>query len=430
MLDPSSAIAVQTPPAVDSDPGPQWALRYWSIFVGQALSLFGSAVTQFVLIWWITDTTGSVAALAAAGLAALLPQALLSPLGGTFADRYSRRLLMIIADATSAVCMITLIVLFQLGRIELWHIYTMMCIRSAMQAFQAPADAASVAMLVPASFLPRAAGLTQTLFGIMMIAAAPLGALVISIMPIGMALSIDVITALLAIVPLLIFTIPQPKIPKHQRTGLWREFRDGLQFVWGNPGLRHLYGLLAGVVLMVMPSSTLVPLLIKQHFGGGAAQVGIMEGLGGVGLIAGGLFVFALTPKRLIQWVLYGFAISCFALALAAVAPRNMFWLAVAWWIVSSFAFAMGNAPLTTLIQTTIPNHMQGRALSLLSTVMGLAAPVGLALAAPLGELIGVRGLFVLMGVLGGAVSLCGFLSPALRQLRVPDASPSMASTK
>jgi MFS transporter, DHA3 family, macrolide efflux protein len=69
------------------------------------------------------------------------------------------------------------------------------------------------------------------------------------------------------------------------------------------------------------------------------------------------------------------------------------------------------------LLQSTVPNHVQGRVFSLLNTVMGLAAPVGLLLAGPLGEMIGTRWLFVLMGVLGGGVSLVGFLSPALLRL-------------
>ena len=67
-----SAVAPAAP-----DPGPHWKLRYWSIFIGQAVSLIGSAMTQFVLLWWITDTTGSVAMLATAGILALLPFALL-----------------------------------------------------------------------------------------------------------------------------------------------------------------------------------------------------------------------------------------------------------------------------------------------------------------------------------------------------------------
>ncbi|MBJ2149892.1 MFS transporter [Paracoccus sp. IB05] len=314
--------------AAHDHPGPGWECRFRAIFGGQAVSLIGSAMTQFALIWWITDSTGSVSALALAGLVALLPQALLGPLGGTLADRYSRRVIMIAADLISALC-----------------------------------------MLVPASFLPRAAGLNQTLMGIITIAAAPLGALAISVMPIGYALSVDVVTAVLGIVPLLVYAIPQARMPKDQRSSLWAEFR---------------------------------------------------EGLGSAGMILGGIIVTALAPKRLVLWILWGFALSCFAFALAALMPGRMFWLAVVFWVVSSVAFILGNAPLTVLIQTRVPNQLQGRALSLMATMMGLAAPVGLASATPVGERIGIRWLFVAMGVVSGLVALAGFLSPVLLAKAVP----------
>lgn len=402
------------------DPGPRWRwrLRFWMIFSGQALSLVGSALTQFVLLWWITDTTGSVSALATAGMAALLPQALLSPLGGTFADRYSRRLLMITADVISALCMAVLIVLFLTERIELWHAYVMMFIRSAMQAFQTPAATASMAMLVPRDFLPRAAGLNQSMQSFTVVAAAPLGALAISVMPMGWALGIDVGTALLGIVPLLVFRIPQLRAAGARGIGgIWTEFREGLTLVWGHPGLRRLYGLLGAVVLVIMPSFALLPLLIKEHFNGGAPQVALMEGLAGIGMVLGGMVVAALAPRRQVPWVLWGFAASCLALALTGLVPGRLFGVAVAWWVLSGFTFILGNAPLTALLQATIPNQLQGRALSLLAMAMGLAAPVGLALATPLGEWIGIRWLFVLMGVAGTLVSLAGFLSPPLRKL-------------
>ncbi|WP_338664799.1 MFS transporter [Pararoseomonas sp. SCSIO 73927] len=397
------------------DPGRGWQLRFWAIFGGQALSLIGSALTQFVLLWWITDTTGSVSALATAGTAALLPQALLGPLGGVLADRYSRRLLLIAADAVSALCMLVLIALFLTGRIELWHAYAMMAVRSAMQAFQAPAAAASTAMLVPRDFLPRAAGLNQTLMGLMTVAAAPLGALAIGVMPIGMALGIDVLTALLGIVPLLVFRIPQPEVPPADRTGIWSEFQGGVRLVWGHPGLRRLYGLLGAVVLVVMPSFTLVPLLVKEHFGGGAGQVAVMEGVAGAAMLAGGMVVAAFPPGRPMPWILWGLAGSCFAVALAALMPREMFWAAVFWWGVSGAAFVIGDAPMMALLQSSIPHHQQGRALSLMTAVMGLAAPVGLAVAGPIGEMMGTRWLFVLTGTLAGGVALVGFRSKALR---------------
>lgn len=397
--------------------GGRWQLRFWSIFGGQALSLVGSSLTQFVLLWWITDTTGSVTALSAAGMAALLPQAVLGPLGGTLADRYSRRLLMITADVASALCMLGLIALFLSERIELWHAYTLMAVRSTMQAFQAPAAAASVAMLVPRSFVVRAAGFNQSLQSLTVVAAAPMGALAISAMPIGWALSIDVFTALLGIVPLLCFRIPQTASHETRRSSLWSEFQEGLYLVWYTPGLRRLYLLLAVLVLAIMPTFVLVPLLVKVHFGGGASQVALMEGLAGGGMLLGGMLMAAMAPRRLVRWTLAGFAISCTSIALTAMVPVSLFGVAVAWWVMSGISFALGNAPLTALLQTTIPNQLQGRVLALMTTCMALAAPVGLALVAPLGELIGIRGVFIVAGLPGAVACLAGFLSPDLLAL-------------
>lgn len=397
--------------------GGRWQLRFWSIFGGQALSLVGSSLTQFVLLWWITDTTGSVTALSAAGMAALLPQAVLGPLGGTLADRYSRRLLMITADVASALCMLVLIALFLSERIELWHVYTLMAVRSAMQAFQAPAAAASVAMLVPRSFVVRAAGFNQSLQSLTVVAAAPIGALAIGAMPIGWALSIDVFTALLGIVPLLCFRIPQTASHATRRSSLWSEFQEGLYLVWYTPGLRRLYLLLAVLVMAIMPTFVLVPLLVKVHFGGGASQVALMEGLAGVGMLLGGMLMAAMAPRRLVRWTLAGFAISCASIALTAMVPVSLFGVAVAWWVLSGISFVLGNAPLTALLQTTIPNQLQGRVLALMTTCMALAAPVGLALVAPLGELIGIRGVFIVAGLPGAVACLAGFLSPDLLAL-------------
>lgn len=418
-LFPMELLTAQSGPAEDSrySVGPHWQKRYWTIFTGQALSLVGSAMTQFVLLWWIASTTQSATALATAGMAALIPQAILGPLGGTFADRYSRRALMIGADLVSALCMVVLITLFARDAVQLWHVYTLMFVRSSMQAFQSPAASASTAMLVPTEFLPRAAGLNQTLFGVMTIAAAPLGALALGVMPLGAALSIDVVTAVLGIVPLLIYAIPQYEISLVDRQSVWTEFREGVDLVWGNTGLRHLYILMTITVLVLMPTFTMVPLFVKQHFQGGVGQVAWMEGLAGVGMILGGVLVAAVNPKRRLETTLWGFALCCLALAFTALAPSSLFWLAVIFWSVSGLAYSYGNAPMLAVLQTVIPNHLQGRALSLMSTLMGLAAPVGLAISAPLAEAIGVRWVFVTSGLLGAVVCLSGFCSQALRKL-------------
>lgn len=401
-------------------PGGPWRLRFWSIWTGQALSLVGSALTQFVLLWWITLNVGTPSALAIAGMMALLPQALLGPLAGTLADRLSRRAIMIVADTIAAACMLVVIWLFQTGQVQLWHLYTMMFIRSSMQAFQAPAAAASTAMLVPPEWLNRVAGLNQMLQGVMTIAAAPLGALLLAFMPFQGALTMDVATALLGIVPLLCFAIPQPRRAAGARSSLMDDFLIGARVVLHNRGLLLLYGMVTLVVLTVMPTFTLTPLLVKEHFGGGVNEVALMEGVAGVGIIAGGMLIAAVPLfRRRIVTILVSFAVSCATVAFTAMTPGSMLWLATFWWGLSGVSFSTGNAPMLALIQSRVPNELQGRVLALLNTVMGLAAPVGLALVAPLGELVGVRGIFVVGGLASAAICLLGFASPSL--LRIED---------
>ncbi|WP_398482160.1 MFS transporter [Tardiphaga sp.] len=390
-------------------------MRFWSIFAGQGVSLVGSSVTQFVLLWWITDTTGSVTALSLAGLAALLPRAILGPIGGAVADRYDRRGTMITADVISAACVIVLMGLFLSGGIEIWHAYLAMALRSAMQAFQTPAAMASTAMLVPVEFIPRAAGLNQTMFGITLLAAAPLGALALTLMPIGWALTIDIGTALLGIIPLLVFRIPQDRATG--RPDLRSDLIEGVGLIWKHRGLQSLFLLMAAITLVVMPTFTLVPLLVKEHFRGGAGEVATIEAAAGIGMLIGGGIVAVTAPRSAMLWCLGGFALAYATIALMALAPSNAFWLAVVWWMIGSILYVVGHAPLTGLLQSKLDNRIQGRVLSLLMTVEAMAAPVGLALISLLGNVLSVRSLFMLMGVMGTAITVLGFLSRHIRNL-------------
>ena len=407
-----------------------WRARFFAIWGGQALSLIGSALTQFVLVWWIAQTTGSAGAVATAGIMALLPQALFSPLAGAVADRHSRRAIMIGADTITALCMVALIALFASGRVALWHVYGLMLIRSSMQAFQSPAAAASTAMLVPASWLSRAAGLNQLILGLMSVAAAPLGALALAWLPMQGALLIDVITATLGIVPLLIYRIPQRHIAPEARVGMWADVRAGIGLVLGHRGLVMLYGLQALLVLTIVPAFVLTPLLVQQHFGGGVNEVALMEGGGGLGMILGGVAVSLIAIRRRIMVVLITYAASCAAVALAALAPSSMLWLAVAWWFVSGVTYSLGNAPLLATLQTVIPNHLQGRALSLFTMIGAGAGPLGLLAVGPLSDALGIRAVFIGGSLLAGLVCLLGLLSRSLLDLETtPADAPALRQT-
>jgi MFS transporter, DHA3 family, macrolide efflux protein len=397
------------------NPSSNWQTRFWTIAIGQALSLAGSQITQFVLLWWITSTTGSTAALATAGIVGLLPQALFGPLGGVLADRLSRRLLMILSDAVTAICMIVLIVLFATNSIQIWHVYTLMFIRSIMQGFQRPAFDASVPNLVPTDFIPKMSGIFQSMMGVITLIAAPLAALVMAILPLQAALMIDVVTAALAVLTLLMFSVPQPLETQNKTSSVWTDFREGVGYVTQHSGLLSLFTLVALVVFLIMQTNTLTPLLVKQLFTGGPNEIALLQVMSGVGLILGGGLAAVLPQRRPVLTMLIFFAIGCFAVTLTALAP--VFWLALLGWTFYGLGFSVGNAKLFALLATVVPNQIQGRTISLLTTVLGVVGPLGLLIAGPLGETIGVRGVFIWGGVLSAAICVLWLFVPAIRQL-------------
>src|SRR4030065_2836728 len=189
-----------------------WALRFFTIWTGQAFSLLGIQLVSFAVIGWMTQTTGSATVLATASLVGLLPQVILGPFTGTLVDRWSRRLTMIVADGLIAFATIVLAVLFALGHVQLWQVYALLFIRSVRGGFHLPAMQASTTLMVPREHLSRIQGFNQMLQGGMSIASAPLGALLLVWLPMQGILAIDVFTAMLAVIPLFFFQVPQPEV--------------------------------------------------------------------------------------------------------------------------------------------------------------------------------------------------------------------------
>lgn len=91
-----------------------------------------------------------------------------------------------------------------------------------------------------------------------------------------------------------------------------------------------------------------------------------------------------------------------------------MLWLGAFFWSLSGLFYTLGSASMTALLQTIVLNQLQGRAFSLLTTALAASGPIGLLLAMPLGEAIGIQWLFVVMGVSSGIIALLRFLSPPL----------------
>lgn len=396
-----------------------WAPRFFTIWTGQAFSLFGSQLVQFALIWWLTQKSGSATVLALATLVGMLPQIVLGPFAGAIVDRSNRRMIMIIADTGIALFTLLLIYLFATDKVQIWHVYVVMAIRSLGGAFHYPAMAASTPLMVPEAQLTRISGLNQTLQGLMALIAPPAGAFLLSILPTQGVLFVDIGTALLAILPLLFINIPQPA--KHadaeqkEKQSLLKDLQDAFAYIRNWPGMVTILFMALFLNFMLTPSGSLMPLLITKYFGKGALEFGLMESASGFGIIVGGLTLSAWGGfKRKIATSLAGIIGIGVGTSLIGFAPANIFLMAVIGMVVTGAMIPMANGPLGALLQAVIRRDMQGRVMALVNSAATAISPLGLLIAGPLSDFIGIRTWFWIAGIGTMLMGLSGFLIPSV----------------
>jgi len=401
-----------------------WKGTFFTIWGGQALSLLGSQLVQFALIWHLTVKTGSATVLATASLVGMLPQVILGPLVGTLVDRWNRRWIMLLADSIITLATIALVVLFAMDAAAIWHIYLAMFIRSLAGSFHGNAMNASTSLMVPIEKLTRVQGINQMLNGGLNVVSAPMGALLLGVLPIQGILIIDVITALIAILPLAFIQIPQPaRISQEEmdhdvQTTVWEDFKAGLQYMLGWPGLL-IVSLMAVVINFVfMPAYSLLPLLVKDYFGGNAIQLSWVESAIGIGVIAGGALLSVwggFERKTLTSMIgLMGLGAGTLILGLA---PSSAILLAVGGALLMGLMNPITNGPIFAVIQSTVEPDMQARIFSLLTSLCGGMALVGLMIAGPVTDNVGIQSWFLISGALCVLMAVAGLFTPAVMNI-------------
>ena len=404
-----------------SQPIPRnWAASFFTVWGGQSFSLFGSALVQFALVWHLTRETGSATVLAIATLFAMLPQIVLGPFAGALVDRWNRRVIMMIADGTIAVATIFLIYLFATDQVQVWHIYLIMTIRSMGHAFHFPAMQASTSLMVPEKHLTRIAGANQTLNGAINIIAPPTGALLLEVLPMQGVLSIDIVTASLAILPLVFISIPQPVRAgetgeEQTQGGFMQDVREGLRYVASWPGLLAILVMATVINFLLTPTSALMPLLVTKHFGLGALEFGLMDSAWGFGVILGGLILSAWGGfKRKVATSMMGIIGIGLGIIIVGLAPANMYWLAILGIAFSGIMNPITNGPLFALVQSTVKPDMQGRVMSLIVSAATAMSPLSLMVAGPISDAIGIRTWLWLGGFLCLLMGVGAFFIPAI----------------
>jgi DHA3 family macrolide efflux protein-like MFS transporter len=399
-----------------------WMKKFLPIWSAQIFSLLGSGLVQFALVWYLTKETGSATILAMATFVAVIPDVLIGPFAGALVDRWNRRVVMIVSDAVIAVVTLGLAVLFAFDLVQVWHIFVVLFLRETGAMFHWPAMQASTSLMVPEEHLSRVAGINQALRGGLNIIAPPLGALLMTFLQFYQVISVDVLTAIIAITPLLFIRIPQPVRKDHESAVTVKlvlsDMAEGFKFMKTWPGILMLTLVAALLNFFLAPSGTFMSLLVTQHFMKGVWELSILESCIGFGVVGGGLLlgVWGGFKKKIVTSMIGVIGLGLGVL-LVGIAPADAFYIAVIGTIVLGVMNPIANGPLQAIMQSKIPPEMQGRVMGLLGAICTGMMPLSMLVSAPIANAFGLRFWYWIGGVITVVIGVGAFFMPRIMNL-------------
>ena len=371
-----------------------WKKLFFIIWGGQAFSIFGSNLIEFSLIWYLTDKTGSATVLSLNMMFYLLPFLILSPFVGALVDRWNRRRVMILADTFIAVTTFLIMGMFYWQIIQPWHIYIVIFLRSSAGLFHLTAMQASTSLMVPEEQLNRVNGLNMALRGGMNIIAPPIGAILIETIAMHQILMIDIITAVLAIMPLLFVLIPQPANGKSEQVSIREvgtDIRDGIAYASKWKGMMQVMLISMLVNFAFNPITALMPLVVKKHFLGGALQLSWVEMAIGIGIVVGGLTlsIWGGFKKRIIT-IMLCLGLTGLGFAVIGYLPSDGIYYCVSLMFMVGIVLPFIDGLIIPIIQSKGSPEYQGRLMTLLTFSSKILVPVSMLIAGPVADKFGV----------------------------------------
>nr|QKW94301.1 transporter major facilitator family protein [Myxococcus xanthus] len=390
--------------------------RNTALFLGsQALSLLGSSLVQYALLWQVTLQTRSSVMMTLYIVAGFLPTFLLSPFAGVWADRYDRRKLIVLADAMIALVTLALAVMFTLRGTELWLFFLAAAIRSVGTAVQQPAVSALLPQLVPEDQLMRVNGIQGTVHSVNMLGAPALAGFLMSVAPLQVIFYIDVVTAALAIalVTLFVRVAPRPRAPEQEGSSQLTEIRDGFRYIRGHAHLVPFFGYLGFILVLITPAAFLTPLQTARSFGDEVWRLTAIEMVFSVGMMLGGAVLAAWGgfSSRMRTMVSSNLIMGACTVALGVV-PHFGVYLATMG--IFGVALPLYNTPATVMLQERVEPAYLGRVFSVMTMLSTALMPLAMLLFGPLAEVVSIERLLQVTGVL---VILVGLLTPLHRRL-------------
>jgi len=423
------------------------------VWIGQLVSLLGTAMAGFALAYWAYITTGTATALALVGFFGFAPTILVSPLAGALVDRWNRKLMMMLSDLAAISSTVVVLLLYSTGNLQIWHLYITGAFASAFGAFQFPAYSAAVTTMVSKEQYGRASGMLSTAqFASGIFAPILAAALIITPIGIGGILTIDILTFLVAISALLIVHIPQPVVTEEglrSRGSLWKESVYGFRYIFKRPSLLGLQLVFFSINLVAVFGNTVSTPMILARTGNDAAVLGTVQSIMGIGGVAGSIVLSIWGgPKRRVHGVLAGMGFGMSGMILMGLGRDLYLWSLAAF--ISLFFIPIINGSNQAIWQSKVAPDVQGRVFATRALIAQISAPVAMLLSGPLADYYfepamtaggssrlvgtgpgaGMALMFVIAGLCGVLIGFGGYAFKAVRNVEdiIPDHDTNIAS--
>ncbi|PWI46743.1 hypothetical protein CEE45_15250 [Candidatus Heimdallarchaeota archaeon B3_Heim] len=378
---------------------------YILIWLGQLVSILGSGIVQFAIIWWLTDKTGSSFVLALATFVGLVPMVIIGPFSGVLADRWNRKKIMLTTDFLQAIATIGLITLFWMNIVEVWHVLVLIAIRGSFQAFQMPASISIVPQMVPKTQISRINGLGQIFNNFIFILSPILGAIILEFYSISIVLWIDVFTFFVAVFTLILVTIP-PVIKKSvegldtKAPSFKAQFFETFEYLKSHGWLPLILGFTIGNIL-INPLFSMLPLFIKEIHLGGALELAFIVGTFQVGSLVGSFLIAVRNFVPKVSTIVTFVFISFLGLLTISLSPVGVFEVMAVGALVIGFSIAFIDVGIISLLQIHIPPEIQGRIFSVTFTLVKSILPIALLVIGGAAEFTGLKIIYIICPLLG-----------------------------
>ncbi len=390
-------------------PNNQTFKNYVIFWIGQLFSVLGSSISQFAIIWWITDTTGSTMLLSLASFLYVLPMTIIVALSGVIIDKWNRKNIIIIVDSLQAYVMLLVIIIFNLGGPNPILIVAIMSLLGIFQGFHIPTVSAIVPTMIPKEKLSRMNGVNFLFRSFIQIMGPVLGALLYSFIPLETILWIDPITFILAIIPLILIKIP--KIKREETTlkekSFLEDFKIGFRTLKSIPIVLMMLLISMFVNFLLTPFNILMPYFIRYNHLGDASNLAFVVAFMNGGMLLGALLTSIKKEWKHALFLYFGLEfILMMNSGIVAITPFRLFLMMGVILVMSGITIPILNTIYLTIMQLKVPADKMGRLSSLDWAISSAITPIATIITGPLSEIIGVSNLFLSFSIIGMMVTL------------------------